>query len=72
MGTRLSYLRRIAGRYHFRIRVPVDVVPVAGHAEFYRALWTADPRVAGRCALKLAAAAGRVFDRIWNDDPSPE
>jgi integrase len=54
-----SYVERRGSRYYFRVRVPLDVVAIAGRTHVVAALGTADARVAkiksARLFLLLAA-----------------
>jgi integrase len=48
-----TYLTRRNGRYHFRIRVPQDLLSVIKSKEFHRSLGTTDRRTAKALAITL-------------------
>lgn len=66
MGVVTNVLRR-RGRYWFRIRVPVDIVPRLGRRELWRALETADPAVARQRAIQAARVAIALWQRVRSD-----
>jgi hypothetical protein len=50
MGRR-PYLVRRGSTYHFRVRIPVDLRPIVGRVELWRALHTSDIAEARRRSL---------------------
>ena len=51
-------------RYHFRIRVPADLIPLFGRAEIHRALGTSDFRTARSMASSLAGRLSEQFAQL--------
>lgn len=60
----MSYLVRRGGIYHFRCRVPADLLSVVGRCELTHSLRTACPRQARELAADAYAAACNQFHEL--------
>ncbi len=67
-----THLRRRHGRYYWRARVPLDLVPLVGRTELQRALNTADLATAKRRALECSLDAERLFTMLTKERLSAE
>jgi hypothetical protein len=56
-----SYLIRRGGVYHFRMRVPRNLVPIVGQKEIHRSLKTSNRRVAQAMAHALQGRTEATF-----------
>ncbi len=59
-----TYLTRRNGRYHFRIRVPQDLLSVIKSREIHRSLGTTDGRTANALALTLKVKLESEFAQL--------
>lgn len=61
----MAYLtRKSGGRYHVRVRVPLDLVPLVGRQEIRRSLRSSDPRAARLHSGRLAAAIMDALEKV--------
>lgn len=60
-------LKRRGSKFHFRVRVPADLVPALGRNELARSLRTSDPAEARRLAATAAHLAHEIFTEVRHD-----
>lgn len=60
----MAFLLRRDAAYHFRCRIPADLLDRFGRAEVKRSLDTTDHRTAKTLAARSYAAAQACFDQI--------
>lgn len=64
MATLQTFLQRRGNRYHFRCRVPSDLVDRLGRREIVRALGTSCPKEACQKVLLMAAQTFAAFEGL--------
>lgn len=74
---RQTHLKRRAGRYYWRLRIPADLLAIAGRAEIARTLGCSEHATARQLALSLSARAASIFqatrlygygrERLWGE-----
>ena len=62
-----TYLIKRRNVYHFRRRVPKNLIAILGKNEVVRSLRTSDFRTATRAAMVMADELERLFERIQTD-----
>jgi integrase len=72
-GTIVEHVIRRGGRYHYRRRVPADLIEAyGGKKEIQRALNTADPKEAARLSRKVAVEIDELFEGLRAKLANPE
>ena len=61
-----NYLKKRNNVYHFRRRVPKNLISTLGKNEVVRSLKTSDLRTARRAAIIMADELEQLFERIQN------
>ena len=61
-----TYLTKRNNVYHFRRRVPKNLISTLGRNEVVRSLKTSDLRTARRAAIIMADELEQLFERIQN------
>ncbi len=59
-----SFVEKRSNRYYFRVRLPVDLVPVAGRSHVVASLFTSDPRAAKVRAARLYFSLASIFETM--------
>ena len=62
-----TYLIKRQNIYHFRRRVPTNLIAILGKNEVVRSLRTSDFKTATRAAMVMADELERLFERIQTD-----